>query len=175
MRCVYAETRHVRSPARVGVRTYLLLYTADLQRVVEQNRLLSHLYVDDTQISGACSPPKTPEFQNCVCVDGVAAWMQSNRLQLNSAKTEVLLCTSSRRQHHIPRSRTRIGADVKPSAFVRDLGMYIDADVSMRTHVVKTVSSCFATLRHLRSIHRSVSEPVTQSLVVALVLTRLDY
>ena len=37
-----------------------------------------------------------------------------------------------------------------PSAFVRDLGIYVDADVSMRIHVAKTVSSCFAVLRHLR-------------------------
>lgn len=155
-----------------------LLYTADLQRVVEQHRLLPHLYADDTQIYGACSPSTTAEFQNRVssCVDDVAAWMQSNRLQLNSAKTEVLWCASSRRQHQIPQSGTRIGADdVMPSAFVRDLGIYIDADVSMRTHVAKTVSSCFAILRHLRSIRRSVSQPVMQSLVVALVLTRLDY
>jgi len=62
-----------------------------------------------------------------------------------------------------------------PSAFVRDLRIYIDADVYMRTHVMKTVSSCFAILRHLRSIRRSVSKPVMHSLVVALVLTRLDY
>jgi len=62
-----------------------------------------------------------------------------------------------------------------PSAFVRDLGMYIDADASMRKHVVKTVSSCIAILCHLRSICRSVSKPVMQSLVVALVLTRLDH
>ena len=57
----------------------------------------------------------------------------------------------------------------------RDLGIYIDADVSMRTHVAKTVSTCFAVLRQLRSIRRSVTQPVMQSLVVALVLTRLDY
>jgi len=62
-----------------------------------------------------------------------------------------------------------------PSAFVRDLGIYIDADVPMRTHVMNTVSSRFAILRHLRSIRRSVSKPVMQSLVVPLVLTRLDY
>jgi len=131
-----------------------------------------------TQIYGACSPSMTTEFQNRVssCVDDVAPWMQSNRLQLNSAKTEVLWCTSNRQQLQILRSGTRIDADdVMPSAFVRDLGIYIDADVSMRTHVVKTVSSCFAILRHLRSIRRSVSKPVMQSLVVALVLTRLDY
>jgi len=75
----------------------------------------------------------------------------------------------------IPWSGTRIGADdVMPSAFVRDLAIYIDADLSMRKHVVKTVSSCYAILRHLRSIRRSVSKSVMQSLVVALVLTRLE-
>jgi len=76
-----------------------LLYTVDLQRVVEQHQLLPHLYADDTQIYGACSPSTTAEFQNCVssCLDDVAAWMQSNRLQLNFAKTEVLWCVSSQR------------------------------------------------------------------------------
>ena len=45
----------------------------------------------------------------------------------------------------------------------------------MRTHVQRTVSSCFAVLHQLRSIRRSVSRPVMMSLVVWLVLTRLDY
>jgi len=180
MRCVhvYKETCHVRSPARVIVRTVFLLYTAGLHRVVEQHRLPPHRYADDKQIYGACSPSTTAEFQNCLssCVDDVATLMQSNWLQLNSAKTEVLWCACSRRQHQIMRSGTRISADdVIPSAFVRDIGMYIDADVSMWTHVVKAVSSCFAILRHLRSICRSISKLVVQSLVVALVLTRLYY
>jgi hypothetical protein len=155
-----------------------LLYTADLQRLVEQHRLQPHLYADDTQIYGACSPSETLQLQSrlSACVDDVAAWMRSNRLQLNSAKTEVLWCSSARRQHQIPQSVIRIGTDVvSPSVFVRDLGIYIDADLSMRTHVAKIVQGCFATLRHLRSIRRSVSMPVMRSLVVALVLTRLDY
>jgi len=37
------------------------------------------------------------------------------------------------------------------------------------------VSSCFAALRQIRSIRRSVSQLVLQSLVVSLLLTRLDY
>ena len=45
----------------------------------------------------------------------------------------------------------------------------------MRTHVSRTVSACFATLRQLRSIRRSVTRPVLQSLVAALTQTRLDY
>ena len=69
-----------------------------------------------------------------------------------------------------------VGTDtVAPVRSVRDLGIYLDSDVSMRTHVGKTVSSCFAVLRRIRSIRRSVTKPVLQSLVVSLVLTRLDY
>ena len=45
----------------------------------------------------------------------------------------------------------------------------------MRTHVVRTVSSCFAILRRIRSIRRSVSSSVLKSLVVSLVLPRMDY
>jgi len=45
----------------------------------------------------------------------------------------------------------------------------------MRSHVAKTVSTCQAVLRQLRTIRRSVSRSVLQSLVSSLVLSRLDY
>jgi len=45
----------------------------------------------------------------------------------------------------------------------------------MRTHVQRTASRCFATLRQLGTIGRSVPLPVFQLLVVALVLARLHY
>jgi len=45
----------------------------------------------------------------------------------------------------------------------------------MKTHVAWTVSACFAVLRQLRSIRRSVPRPVLQQLVVSLVLPLLDY
>jgi len=45
----------------------------------------------------------------------------------------------------------------------------------MRTHVQRTVSRCFATLRQLRQIRRSVPSATLQMLVVALVHSRVDY
>ena len=102
--------------------------------------------------------------------------MRSNRLQLNTAKTEILWSTAGRRLHQLPQLPFRVGTDeVVPVSVVRDLGIYIDSDVSMRSHVAKTVSACFAVLRQLRSIRRSVPRAVLQSLVTSLVLTRLDY
>jgi len=114
-----------------------LMYTADLMRLIEHHQLYPHLYADDTQIYGACSSSATLQFQTRVskCVDDVSEWMRSNRLQLNNAKTEVLWCASNRRQHQIPLTGLRIGADeVLPSGSVRDLGIYVDCDVSMKTH-----------------------------------------
>jgi len=111
------------------------------------------------------------------CVDDAIMRMLSKRLQLNSAKTGgVLWCSSSRRQHQIPHSAFWYRTDdVMPSAFVRNLGMYIDVDVSVRTHC-QDVSSLPADRRHLRMIGLCVViKSIMQLLVVALVLTRLDY
>jgi len=59
--------------------------------------------------------------------------MRSNRLELNTAKTEVLWSTSSRRIYLLPVSPIQVGTDqVMPDSVVRNLGIYMDADVSMR-------------------------------------------
>ena len=69
-----------------------------------------------------------------------------------------------------------VGFDiVKPVRCVLDLGIYLDSDLSMRTHVSNTVASCFAALRQIRNIQRSVSRPVLLSLLVSLILSRLYY
>jgi len=56
-------------------------------------------------------------------------------------------------------------------------GIFIDCDLSMRTHVTRTVSWCFAALRHLRQIRHSVpaAAAIFRLLVIALVHSRLDY
>ena len=73
-----------------------------------------------------------------------------------------------------PASAARDDYDDDTTA-VRDLAIYIDADLSMRSHVQQTVTRCFAVLRQLRSVRRSVPTSVFQTLVVALVLSKLDY
>ena len=103
-------------------------------------------------------------------------WLHSNRLQINTAKTEVLWCTSSLRQHQIPQTPIRVGSDaILPAASVRNLGIHLDSDVSMKTHITKTVSSCFAVLRQIRSVRRSVTKPVLLSLVISLILSQSEH
>jgi len=100
----------------------------------------------------------------------------SNHLQMNSVKTEVLWLTTRRHQHQLPQSMLRDGADLgAPTAIVQNLSIFIDTDISMRSHVMRTVSSFFAILWQLRCIQQSVPRTVLQSLMSSLVLSRLDY
>ena len=51
-------------------------------------------------------------------------------------------------QHQLPSTGMLIDVvHITPVKSVRDLGIYIDADLSMWMHVKKTVSCCFAALR----------------------------
>ena len=156
------------------------LYTADLLQLVKRHQLIPHAYANDTQVYGFCRPADSADIceKVSVCVDEVSAWMASNRLQLNHAKTKVLVlwCTSSRRQHQIPSGPVHIGTtDVQPVSSTRDLGVYIDADMSMRTHVTAVVGACFATLRRIRSVRRSLSRHALLTLLRALIVSKVDY
>jgi len=64
---------------------------------------------------------------------------------LNAAKTELLWCMPPRQRDRLPNAALRVGSDsVQPVRCVRDLGIYIISDVSMRTHIMRTVSNCFS-------------------------------
>jgi len=182
------RTQYVRSGALQSLITRLLcgvlqgsvlgpllfiLYTFNLIQLIEGNGLGPHLYADDTQVSSSCHPSNVSAFSSSIshCLRDVASW-----LQLNSSKTEVMWCATSRRQHLLPTSALSVdGVMVNTVTSVRDLGIYIDADVSMRTHVQRTVSCCFAVLHQLRHIRRLIPPATFQTLMVALVLSRLDY
>jgi len=99
----------------------------------------------------------------------------SSRLQLNPAKTDILWFSSSRRQFQIPQVPFHVGTATIAPSYVRDLGIYLDSNLSMTAHISKTVSNCFSAIRLIRSVRRSVSKAVLLLLVTSLVLSRVDY
>ena len=64
---------------------------------------------------------------------------------------------------------------VQPAATVRNLGVFIDADVSMKAHIAATVRSCFAALRLVRSVRRCLPHQALLTLIRALVVSKIDY
>jgi hypothetical protein len=154
-----------------------LIYTAELLQVIQRHGLHGHGYADDTQAYGSCKPAdiSTLRARMLKCITDVTAWTSSNRLKLNPDKTEFMWCATSRMQHHIDLSPFIIGsASVVPQMKVQLLGVTLDSDLSMDSHVSKTISSCFYQLRRLKSIRRSLPIAATKTLVSALVFSRCD-
>jgi len=113
-----------------------LLDTADLIQLIERYDLSTHLYADDIQVYGSCRPSSSAQLLDRMseCLTDVATWMRSIRLQLNTTKSEVIWCSSTRRQHQIPQSSLVVGSDaVVPVRVVRDLGIYLDSDLTTLT------------------------------------------
>jgi hypothetical protein len=79
--------------------TFIVLYTADFQAIIQQHRLVPHLDADDTQIYASYQPGNVEQLSRRLahCVADVARWLYNNRLQLNVDKTELILFTTSRR------------------------------------------------------------------------------
>jgi len=70
-----------------------------------------------TQVYGSCPATNVDAFSAklTACSCAVASWMQSNGLQLNSDKTEVLWCATTRRQHQLCRSPLLVdGTPINP-------------------------------------------------------------
>ena len=95
----------------------------------------------------------------------IASWMRSNKLQLNADNT-IGLRQHQPQRHTDDRRYSCFCIVIRPRPRV-----HIDGDLVMLKHVQKTVLRCFAVLRQLRQIRRSVPQPTFQSLVVTGKLT----
>lgn len=155
-------------------------YTEDVADVFRRNLVRHHLFADDKQLyrSGKISDIGRIRLHLSQCILDVRDWCSSRRLQLNPHKTELVWFGSRSNLRKLASTdlSLTVGDDViKPVTVVRDLGVLVDAELTMKHHISRVVSSCFFQLRRLRQIRRSVGEEVTKRLVTALILSRLDY
>ena len=156
-------------------------YAEDVTRLLETHELQYHLFADDMQALQHGPPADVPRIVSALdnCFADISDWCASKRLQLNATKTEVLWFGSAANLRKIPPGSGSVHAGssvIEPLSVVRDLGVMIDAQLSMQEHVSRTARSCFFHLRRLRSVRAQLGRDVTDAnLVAALVLSRLDY
>jgi len=64
---------------------------------------------------------------------------------------------------------------VTPTTVVRDLGVHLDNQLTTKKHISLLTRTCFFHQCRLHQIRRTVGREVTQRLVSAVILSRLDY
>ena len=155
-----------------------ILYTADVISIATSHGIGAHSYADDSQLYLHCpsTNQSTAVTRLAECIESVERWMRSNRLKLNSDKTQFMWLGSKQQLAKIETECMQIGEHcIKFSTSAKNLGVTFDPELKMDLHVNNITRSCFFQLRQLRSIRRSLTMEATKTLVHSLVSSRVDY
>ena len=102
--------------------------------------------------------------------------MNSNKLMLNTDKTEIMPIGSANRLGKIDSSSAKIGdSDIPFNASVKYLGVTLDQTLSFHDQITNVCRAAFIEIRRISSIRRCLSISSCSQLVYALITSRLDY
>ena len=138
----------------------------------------AHLYADDTQLYGYCCPSTSAELSTKVlqAIDSIHAWMSSNRISLNTGKTQFIWFGTraglAKRDIHQLSSQSPSLVELTT---VKNLGFTLDQELTMKDHVSKLCQSCYYQLRQIRTIRHSLSPSAIRTLVHAFICSRIDF
>ena len=156
------------------------IYTSDLGRLIESFDIGRQFFADDSQLINSFKPD--PDIVKSVvenlerCCDEIKKWMTLNRLKLNDDKTEAILLGPKERRNSVNLNSIRIGeSEIEIVEKVRDLGLIIDANLSMSAHVSHIIKTSYFHLRRLGKIRNLLSTKLANAIAVATVTSRLDY
>ncbi len=151
------------------------IYMSSLGSVIQKHGFSYHCYADDTQLYFSFQPDDPMVTARiAACLSDISSWMMDHHLQLNLAKTELLVFSANPSLHH--NFSIQLGSStITPSRTARNLGVVIDDQLSFTDHIATTARSCRFALYNIRKIRPFLSGQAAQLLVQTLVLSRLDY
>lgn len=159
---------------------FFVMYSSPIASIARKHGLSIHLYADDTQIYAAFrpgSPVSEEHVRMCVqdCVAEMKAWMTMNKLMLNDDKTELLVIASPHQRKNVTTEQITIGnSTITASASARNLGMQFDNMLTMADQVKAVCQSAYYQIHNINSIRRCLDQTACETLVNALVTSRLD-
>ena len=153
------------------------LYSQPLSDVISVHNCDYHKYADDSELCKSAPPDQFLSVQSCIqtCID-VLLWMNSNKLKLNTGKTEVMPIGSASCLESVDSECANFGGNSVPfKTSVKYLGVHLDKTLSMQKHISSVCCASFLELRRIASIRPYLSQSAAARLVAAMVISRLDY
>ena len=126
------------------------MYTAPLSYVISRHEGVGfHFYADDTQLFVRLSHKKASYAFDKInkCLTDVKEWMSDCKLKLNPDKTEFIIFGSNKQRDrlksHFPVDI--LGNALQPAESVKNLGVWLDSDLSLSQHVQSICRELFCT------------------------------
>jgi hypothetical protein len=137
-------------------------------------------YADDTSMY-RFSKPKS--FDQCVAqmnedVNRVQSWSRNSNLIFNAKKTNSILFATkqmTKRHEFGYQISPTDGSQIKQTSEFKLLGVTFREDLRWNSHINKSTSSAFGTLKTLAHLKRFISFKLRKQLAESLVLSKLDY
>ena len=137
-----------------------ILYTADIPFIAGKHGLMVHCYADDGQLYVFDKAVHAQQLISRVgtCIEEINEWMSSNRLKLNTDKTQFIWLGSRQQLIKVGVDSIHLGADVVHfQKSVVNLGVTIDSQLTMKAQIQRVCRTSFYQLRQLRTVRRSLS------------------
>jgi hypothetical protein len=155
------------------------LYVAPISNVISSFGIAFHQYADDTQLYLNIAPQSLDVSLNTLdrCTRAVQEWFTQNGLCLNPAKSEVMFMGTRSRVAEANRleSVSITGSSIKPADSIKNLGVYLDTNLSFDTQVNNICKTAQFHIRALRHIRQSLSKDIACRIACAIVGAKLDY
>ena len=152
------------------------MYTAPLENIVKAHQVEGMFYADDSQLyvsfNAASRSENLAKLEDCV--KDIKKWTVENKLSLNDDKTEVIHI-SSRYGGSDSISDISIGScNVPISKQAKDLGVIVDTNLTMSSHVNQICKKASYAIRNIGRIRRYLDRKSAEKLVHAFVSSQLD-
>ena len=155
-----------------------VLYTKPLSNIINVYQLSYHFYADDTQLYVDSDIASFNEKRVLLeaCINDVYVWMSKNKLKMNEDKTEIMIVGSSSKISSINcQSISVCGNDIVPSVRAKNLGVFIDSQLSLEYQINSVCKSALFEIRKISQIRKYITDKATNQLITSFVLSRLDY
>jgi len=135
------------------------IYMSSLESVNQQHGFSHHCYADGTQLNLSFQPEDpTVAARISACLTDISGWLKDHHLQLNLAKTELLVVPVNPKLHQ--NFSIQLGSSsITPSRSARNLGVVFDEQLNFTDHIARIGRSSRFLLFNIRRIFRSEHAP----------------
>ena len=149
-----------------------LLYTKNIENVVEKHGLKIHTYADDCQIYTSFYDHEKQQIEQKLreCLDEIQQWMSENFLKLNQEKTVIKFFGPQKFQTY---DFKKLGDT--SCGTIKVLGARISDGLQFTDFINDKVRKCNFHLRNLNNVKASLDISTKTLLVTNLILMTIDY